>query len=57
MELIGNLKKEVTKAQTKEEEKKIIKDTIAEAGMVLDDAELDTVSGGGEFGPINPNIR
>lgn len=57
MELIGNLKKEVTKAQTKEEAKKIIKDTIAEAGMVLDDAELDTVSGGGGFGLINPNIK
>lgn len=33
-------------AQTKEEAKEIITDTVKEAGMVLDDAELDEVSGG-----------
>ena len=49
MKLTGILKKSVTKAQTKEEEKEIIKDTIKEGRMVLDDEELDKVSGGGSF--------
>ena len=42
MELINELKDKVEKAETKEEAKNIIK----EAGMVLDDAELDQVAGG-----------
>ena len=49
MKLTGILKKSVTKAQTKEEEKEIIKDTIKEGRMVFDDEELDKVSGGGSF--------
>ena len=57
MKLIGDLKKEVTKAQTREEAKEIIRNTIEEAGMVLDDEELDKASGGGEFTGYNPNDR
>ena len=42
MQLTGELKEKVEKAETKEEAKK----TIEEAGMILDDAELDQVAGG-----------
>ena len=42
MELVNELKDKVDKAETKDEAKKIIED----AGMVLDDAELDQVAGG-----------
>ena len=45
MQLTGELKEKVEKAETKEEAKK----TIEEAGMILDDAELDQVAGGDEF--------
>ena len=47
---MGNLKTEVSKAHTGEEVKEKISDTINEAGMVLDDEELDNVSGGAKFG-------
>ena len=43
MKLIGNLKKKVENAETKEEAKEAIK----KAGMLLTDGELDMVSGGG----------
>ena len=43
MKLIGNLKKKVENAKTKEE----ARDTIKKAGMLLDDDELEQVSGGG----------
>ena len=43
MKLIGNLKKKVDNAQTKEE----ARDAIKKAGMLLDDDELEAVSGGG----------
>ena len=47
MKLIGQLKNKVEKAETKEEAKKIIR----EAGMLLDDQEMDQVIGGvGGFG-------
>ena len=47
MKLIGHLKNKVEKAETKEEAKKIIR----EAGMLLDDQEMDQVNGGfGGFG-------
>ena len=49
MKLTGELKEKVEKvekAETKEEAKK----TIEEAGMILDDAELDQVAGGLYFG-------
>ena len=42
MKLIGNLKKNVENAETKEEAKEAIK----KAGMLLDDDELDKVAGG-----------
>ena len=42
MKLTGELKEKVEKTETKEEAKK----TIEEAGMILDDAELDQVAGG-----------
>jgi hypothetical protein len=44
MKLIGNLKKKVENAKTKEE----ARDTIKKAGMLLDDDELEQVSGGGD---------
>ena len=42
MELTGELKEKVEKAENKEEAKKAIED----AGMILDEAELDQVAGG-----------
>ena len=42
MKLIGKLKENVEKAENKEHAKEI----IAEAGMLLDDTELDKVAGG-----------
>ena len=53
MQLTGELKEKVEKAETKEEAKK----TIEEAGMILDDAELDQVSGGTDWDRIDPNMR
>lgn len=43
MELTGKLKEQVEQDKTKEEAKEIIK----EAGMILNDEELDQASGGG----------
>ena len=45
MKLTGKLKKQVEKAQTKEEAREAIK----KAGMLLDDHELELVSGGMEL--------
>lgn len=42
MKLTGQLKEKVEKAESKEEAKK----TIEEAGVILDDQELDQVTGG-----------
>ena len=42
MKLTGELKDKVEKAETKEE----AKNAIEEAGMILDDTELDQVAGG-----------
>lgn len=42
MKLTGELKEKVEQSETKEEAKK----TIEDAGMILDDAELDQVAGG-----------
>jgi bacteriocin-like protein len=42
MKLIGKLKEEVEKAETAEKKKELIE----EAGMELDDEELEQVSGG-----------
>ena len=48
MELIGKLKKNVDKASTKEEKRELIE----EAGMKLNDVELEMITGG--FAPPNP---
>ncbi|XME01145.1 hypothetical protein QYZ88_010520 [Lachnospiraceae bacterium C1.1] len=48
MKLTGNLKKQVEKAETKEKMKSLIKN----AGMLLNDEELEMVSGGAEEGNI-----
>ncbi len=42
MELTGELKKRVEKTESKKEAKK----TIEDAGMILNDKELDQVAGG-----------
>ena len=42
MQLTGELKEKVEKVESKEEVKK----TIDNAGMILDDAEIDQVAGG-----------
>ena len=44
MKLIGNLKKQVENAETKNEKKSLIE----KAGMLLTDDELEQVSGGGD---------
>ena len=44
MKLTGNLKKQVEKAESKEEKKGLIEN----AGMLLTDDELEQVSGGGD---------
>ena len=45
MKLIGDLKKKVDEANTKEEAKEL----IANAGMELTEEEMDAVSGGSSF--------
>ncbi len=45
IELTGELKKEVEKAESKEEKKELIE----KAGMLLSDEELEEVSGGSPF--------
>ncbi len=52
MKLIGDLKKKVDEANTKEEAKEL----IANAGMELTEEEMDAVSGGRTFSsvPIKP---
>ena len=44
MELAKELKEKLEKAKTKEEAKKLLE----EAGMIIDDKELDQVAGGGK---------
>ena len=50
MKLTGELKKNVDKAESKEEAKEL----IAQAGMELTDEELNQVAGGG---PIKPSTN
>ena len=52
MELTGNLKKQVERAETIEEKKRIIE----KAGMRLTEAELDAVAGGVQY-PYSPQGR
>ena len=47
MQLTGELKEKVEQAESKEKAKK----TIEEAGMILNDAELDQVAGAESFAP------
>ena len=42
MELTGKLKEDVAKCENREE----VKDKIKDAGMILNDEELDSVAGG-----------
>ena len=46
MELTGKLKEQVEKTETREEAKEVIKETMEDAGMILNDEELDQVAGG-----------
>ena len=46
MEIIGKLKANVEKAETKEEAKEIIRNAGEEAGMELSEEELDKAAGG-----------
>ena len=48
MELIGDLKKQVEQASSKEEARSLIE----EAGMQLTDDELEMVAGGGLFSSL-----
>ena len=50
MKLIGKLKENADKAENREEAKKMINNAGAEAGIMLNDEELDEVSGGGAAG-------
>ena len=52
MKLTGELKEKVEKAESKEE----AKETIAQAGMLLDDDELENVAGGGETGKAGAGL-
>ena len=52
MKFMENLKNSKANGQTKEEAKELIKNTVEEAGMVLD-AELDEVSGGAHITHID----
>lgn len=53
MRLVGRLKEEVEKAETKEEKKVLIE----EAGMELDDEELEQVAGGCIYFNYRDSIR
>ena len=61
MKLTGKLKKQVEQTESKEEAKKVIED----AGMLLEDDELENVAGGvfrtvsvpgGQFNLVNPGF-
>ena len=51
MKLIGNLKKQVEKAESKQEKKSLIEN----AGMLLSDDELENVAGG-KSGALKPCV-
>ena len=53
MKLTGDLKKKVEKAKTRE----AARETIAQAGMLLNDEELDQVSGGRSAGGGEPQYK
>ncbi len=49
MKLMDEHKKKGLNPQTKEETKETNRDNIEKDGMLLDDEDLEKVSGGGEF--------
>ena len=53
MELTGKLKEDVAKCETRDE----AKDKIKEAGVILNDQELDTVAGGINAAPAEARRR
>ena len=53
MKLTGDLKKRVEKAETRE----AARETIADAGMLLNDDELDQVAGGGFVPPQRKKVN
>ena len=57
MKFMENPKNSKANGQTKEEAKELIKNTVEEAGMVLDGAELDEVSGGAHVTRIGPILK
>ncbi len=48
MKLIENLKKKAENTQTNEEFKEHTADAAKRAGMILDDNDMEQISGGGE---------
>ena len=52
MRLVGRLKEEVEKAETAEKKKELIE----EAGMELDDEELEQVAGGSYYMPVDGDL-
>lgn len=52
MKLTGDLKNQVEKAETKEEKKSLIED----AGVILDDDELEQITGGGQNSELDGMI-
>ena len=56
MKLIGKFKKNADKAENREEAKKMINNAGAEAGTMLNDEELDEVSGGGKAGKVSKKV-
>ena len=53
MELTGKLKEKVEHTEDKEEAKK----TIEEAGLILNDEELDQVTGGAELWTFDEGVK
>ena len=53
MELTKELKEKVEQAKNAEEAKKILED----AGVILDDAELDQVAGGAELWTFDDGVK
>ena len=57
MKLTDELKKKIDDAATEEEVKEILSDTkkdVEQAGLILEDAELDRVAGG--FSEVDPHL-
>lgn len=57
MKLIENLKKKAENTQTNEEFKGHTGDAAKRAGMILDDNDMEQISGGGSFTPYRFDNR